>query len=148
MPLFLLYLMRGAGQPVSDPANLTVTVTDMGPALRQAHIILTLKQGWHVYSQVQPKGAISQPTRIIFSNNPLIKWIGGIKEAGICEKQRIEVLDIDQNVYRNRVDFIQRFSLKGAIKTNLSGTITYQACTDEMCLPPKTVSFSISTGGK
>lgn len=34
--------------------------------------------------------------------------------------------------------------LRSPVKTALTGSITYQACTDEMCMQPKTENFSMA----
>jgi DsbC/DsbD-like thiol-disulfide interchange protein len=108
------------------------------------HMTATLNDGWHIYAQVQPKAAISEPTKISFTRNPLVAVHGKVKEVGSVERQRLAEVGIEQNMFKKQVDFVQSVELKANVKASLSGTITYQACTDEMCLPPKTMPFSIN----
>jgi hypothetical protein len=53
-------------------------------------------------------------------------------------------LDIEAWQYAGKVEFVQQVKFKAKTKTNLSGTIEYQVCTDEKCLPPTTVRFNVS----
>ncbi len=110
----------------------------------EVHLTATIDDNWHLYSQRQPEDAIAMPTAIKFTPNPLLIFTGIIKEIGKMEKHTDKTLGITQNQYSNKVDFVQVVKLKGKAKTNVSGDIQYQACTDENCLPPKTVQFSVS----
>jgi len=112
----------------------------------EVHLTAQLEAGWHAYSQQQPKEAVAQPTEIHFKSNPLISITGKVKEVGALEKWKDEASGIMANQYANKVDFIQVVRLKANVRTNVSGSLTYQVCTDEMCLPPRTETFSISLG--
>ena len=109
----------------------------------EVHLTAQLEAGWHAYSQQQPKEAVAQPTEIHFKSNPLISITGKVKEVGALEKWKDEASGIMANQYANKVDFIQVVRLKANVRTNVSGSLTYQVCTDEMCLPPRTETFSI-----
>ena len=45
--------------------------------------------------------------------------------------------------FPGKVVFVQKVKLKKNVKTVISGTVEYMACTDEECLPPQTVTFSM-----
>lgn len=107
------------------------------------HLTATLEESWHIYAQVQPKEAISAPTQIQFNPNPLLKLSGKPKEFGIKETYTDPQAGIIQYQYGHTVDFVQQFQVKAGIKTSVSGTVTYQVCTNERCLQPKTVAFSL-----
>jgi len=62
---------------------------------------------------------------------------------GELEKYRDGILDIEAWQYSGKVLFTQRIKLKSKVNTNMSGRIEYQACTDEKCLLPKKVNFSV-----
>jgi len=112
----------------------------------EVHLTAQLEAGWHAYSQQQPKDAVAQPTEIHFKPNPLVSITGKVKEVGALEKWKDEASGIMANQYANKVDFIQVVRLKANVRTNVSGSLTYQVCTDEMCLPPRTEAFSIPLG--
>src|SRR6185503_9756713 len=112
----------------------------------EVHLTAVLEAGWHAYSQQQPKDAVAQPTEIHFKSNPLISLMGKVKEIGAMERWKDEASGIMANQYANKVDFVQVVKLKSGVRTSVTGSLTYQVCTNEMCLPPKTEAFSIALG--
>jgi hypothetical protein len=67
-----------------------------------------------------------------------------VKEVGKLEKFRDEKLDISANQYSNKVDFVQVVKLKAKAKTSVTGSVEFQTCNDEKCLPAKTVNFTVA----
>lgn len=110
----------------------------------EVHLTALLEDGWHAYSQTQPKTAVPMPTRIAFNKNPLITLIGKMKEYGNMEMHRNPTLNTEDYRYGEKVDFVQVLRVKNNVKTNLSETIIYMVCTDEQCLPPLTIKFNLS----
>lgn len=126
-----------------NPVNWSYSSKKVADNTFEVHIKATIQSGWHLYSQTQPEEAIAIPTNIQFTKHPLIKLSGKIKENGKLEKHKDATLGIEQWQYSMNVEFIQTISLKTNVKTNISGNIEYQVCTDEKCLPPKVVEFSV-----
>jgi hypothetical protein len=110
----------------------------------EVHITATIQAGWHLYSQTQPEDAIAEPTSLTFKSNPLVKLEGKIKEEGKLEKFHDARLEVSANQYSSTVKFVQVVKLKAKAKTNVSGSVRFQTCNDEKCLPPKTVTFSVA----
>jgi len=79
----------------------------------------------------QPETAIALPITIIFSTNPMIRLKGGIREQCRLQKVKEEALEIEVRQYADKVSFIQLIEVKKQVKTNLIGTIEFQACTNE-----------------
>ncbi|MGZ3880025.1 MAG: protein-disulfide reductase DsbD domain-containing protein [Flavisolibacter sp.] len=127
-----------------NPVSWSFNSKKISENVYEIQMIATIQQGWHVYSQSQPKDAIAQPTTVVFNKNPLVEIDGKLKEAGSLEKFKDKELDISANQYSNKVVFSQRVKLKGKAKTNVTGKLTYQTCNDEKCLPAKTINLSIA----
>ena len=127
-----------------NPVNWSFNSKKISDNVYEIQMIATIQQGWHVYSQSQPKDAIAQPTTVVFNKNPLLELDGKLKEAGNLEKFKDKDLDISANQYSNKVVFSQRVKVKGKAKTNVTGKLTYQTCNDEKCLPAKTINLSIA----
>ena len=127
-----------------NPVSWSFNSKKISDNIYELQIVATIQQGWHVYSQHQPKDAIAQPTSFAFNKNPLLQFDGNVKEVGNLEKFKDKELDISANQYSNKVTFIQRVKLKGKAKTNVTGKLTYQTCNDEKCLPAKTINLSIA----
>lgn len=143
--LSLLAMVSGRGQGSNlHPIAWQYSARKVADRTYEVHLTALLQTGWHAYSQKQPEEAVAQPTEIHFTPNPLVGMEGKIKEVGAMEQWKDEATGIKANQYANQVDFVQIVKLKGKVKTSVSGSLTYQVCTDEMCLPPKTENFVIS----
>lgn len=146
--LFFLYTSLLLAVTVSaqlpDPVKFSYSFKKTGDKKYELHIVATIDDGWHLYSQTQPKQAVAKPTTIKLVKNPLINVPEGkAKEIGTRETYENKEVDIKQFQYAHKVEFVQSFTMKAAVNTNLNGTVTYQACTDERCLPVKTVPFEL-----
>jgi len=142
--LFSLLTIGSVSAQVLNPVSWSFSSKKISDNIYEVQMIATIQQGWHVYSQNQPKDAIAQPTAVIFNKNPLLALDGKLKELGTLEKFKDKELDISANQYSNKVIFAQRIKLKGKAKTNVTGKLTYQTCNDEKCLPAKTINLSIA----
>lgn len=127
-----------------NPVNWSFASKKISENIYEIQMTAIIQQGWHLYSQTQPKDAIAEPTSFLFNKNPLLELDGKVKELGNLEKFKDKELDISANQYSNKVMFTQRVKLKGKAKTNVTGKLTYQTCNDEKCLPAKTVNLSIA----
>jgi thiol:disulfide interchange protein DsbD len=125
------------------PISWNYSVKKITDKTYEVSICATIKDGWHLYSQQQPDDAIALPTEIKFNSNPLLSFSDKIKEQGKLEKYSDKTLGVEAWQYSGKVDFVQTVVLKVNAKTSISGEITYQACTDEKCLPPYEQSFTI-----
>jgi hypothetical protein len=136
--------MGTAARAQLNPVSWSYSAKKIADKKYEVHITATIQSGWHLYSQVQPEDAIAEPTLVSFSKNPLLTLEGKISEQGNLEKFHDAKLDISANQYAGKIDFVQLVKLKANAKTNLNGSVRFQTCNDEKCLPPKTVSFSIA----
>lgn len=109
-------------------------------------ITATVPKPWHIYSQNTPKGG-PIPTKININTNPLITIAPGkAKEIGKQEKvldKNFSPKGVQVLFYSDQVQFVQSITLKGAVKTNVTGTVEYMVCDDSQCLPPTKKSFDI-----
>lgn len=144
--LFVL-LFRTAGAQDADPVSWQYSVKQINAQTCEVYFTAIIQAGWHIYAQQQPKDAVAAPTAIRFMKNPLVVIKGSPAEIGKKSKQFVEELDITQYYYADRVDFVQTIQLKNKVRTALSATVSYIACTDSRCLPEKTLSFSIKVPG-
>jgi hypothetical protein len=127
-----------------NPVNWTFSSKKVSDNVYEVQMTATIDKGWHLYSQTQPKDALAEPTNFNFNKNPLLEFDGKVKEVGKMEKYIDKDLDVSANQYSNKVVFVQKVKLKGKAKTSVTGTLRYQTCNDEKCLPPKTVNLSIT----
>jgi thiol:disulfide interchange protein DsbD len=129
---------------MADPIKWAYTSKKIADKTYEIHLIATVQNTWHLYSQTQPADAINQPTEIIFKKNPLISFDGKVKEVGKMQLFKDEKLKISANQYAEKVDFVQLVKLKANVKTNIVGSVEYQTCDDKKCLPPKKIDFTVA----
>jgi thiol:disulfide interchange protein DsbD len=109
----------------------------------EVHLVAKLEAPWKIYSQSTPVGG-PQPTQFNFHKNPILTREGVVKELGQMKKMHEEVFGIDVFYYREVVDFVQIVSVKTKVKTTVSGSLKYMLCSNEECLPPDTIPFTIA----
>lgn len=147
--LFLIFaalFLAGSVFAQSEPVSWSFTAKKVSGKTYDVYMTATLKSGWHIYSQTQPKDAIALPTKVVFANNPLTTLVGDVKEVGKMQKVKDAALGSTAHQFSNTVNFVQRVTLKSDAKTNINGTIEYQLCDDKMCLPPKKLPVKVSVG--
>jgi DsbC/DsbD-like thiol-disulfide interchange protein len=140
----LLLLLFFAGKTYSQqPVRWNYFTKKISDKVYEVHLKASINNGWHIYAQQQPKEGIGLPTTVKFTSNPLLSFKGNPQEKGKLEKVKNEEVGMENHQYENEVDFVQLVSVKANVKTNITGSIEFMACTEERCLPPETVSFSL-----
>jgi hypothetical protein len=137
---FLTGVLKGYAQ---EPVHWSYSVKKVSETAYEVHLIAAIAQGWHIYAMKQPPHAISKPTQITFSANPLLV-VSGVAEKGNKIDDKNPVLGIEQYEYENQVDFIALVTTKYPVKSNITGSIVFQACTQKECMAPETKAFQVS----
>lgn len=109
----------------------------------ELHMTATPPAGWHVYSQNTPDGG-PIPTTFTFNNNALTTLTGKVKEVGKTVKYFDKNFKVNVVYFEGKADFVQVVTVKGKIKTNISGEIESMICNDKICMPPSTEKFNIA----
>jgi hypothetical protein len=109
----------------------------------EIHIIGIPPSGWHIYSQLTPEGG-PVPTSFKFNNNSLLAIEGRVVEKGRVITYFDENFKVNVKYFEGKADFVQVVSLRGNIKTNLSGEVESMICNDRTCMPPTTQKFNIA----
>jgi hypothetical protein len=136
----LLVMTAGFSQ---KPVNWNYSVKKISKKVYEVHLKATIEDGWHLYAQQQPDNFIGTKTTIKFNQHPLLFFNGAVKEVGSLQRSKEPVLETESWQYKNEVDFVQKITLKSNGKTNVTGSIEFQVCTDDKCLPPDTVQFNV-----
>jgi Disulphide bond corrector protein DsbC len=98
--------------------------------------------GWHVYSQTTPDGG-PLPTVFTFNKNPLVTLTGTPKEAGKIVNYYDKNFKVNVKYFESKAEFVQVVTVKGKVKTNVTGQVESMICNDKQCLPPTTEKFTI-----
>ena len=110
----------------------------------ELHMTATPPTGWHIYSQITPDGG-PIPTEFKFTNNALVTVpVTKPKEVGKLVTYFDKNFKVDVKYFEGKVDFVKTITVKGKIKTNISGTVESMICNDRTCMPPTTEKFNIA----
>ena len=138
--------LASLAQAQLNPITWTFSAKKINDNTYELQMKASIQTNWHLYSQTQPEDAVAMPTTFVLNPNPLFTLDGKIKEVGKMEKYTDKVLKVSANQYSNTVTFTQLIKLKGKAKTSVTGTVEYQTCDDQKCLPPKKVNFKVALG--
>lgn len=147
--LFATFLLLGfvsCFAQIENPVVWSYSVKKLSEKKIELHMTADIQAGWHVYSQDAGNGP--EPTSFAFSKNPLVKFDGKVQEIGKLEKAFDPNFNSTLKFYNNKVDFVQKATLKSLASTVVKGTLTFMVCNDRKCLPPKDIPFSIKIPGK
>ncbi len=131
-----------AAAQVRAPVKWSYRAVPKGPGRYEVVVRAVIEKGWHLYSQSTPDGG-PIPTAFQFTRNPLVTMTGPVKELGKMEKHHEKLFGVDVHQYSNEVSFVQVLTVKGKVRTNLSGSVEYMVCNDKECLPPAREAFSV-----
>lgn len=109
----------------------------------EIHITATPPPGWHVYSQLTPEGG-PVPTTFKFNNNALVALQGKVNEKGKVITYFDKNFKVNVKYFEGKADFVQVVTVKGKIKTNISGEVESMICNDRTCMPPTTEKFNVT----
>lgn len=110
----------------------------------EMHMTATPPLGWHIYSQTTPDGG-PIPTEFKFTTNALVTVpVTKPKESGKLVTYFDKNFKVDVKYFEGKVDFVKTITVKGKIKTNISGTVESMICNDRTCMPPTTEKFNIA----
>ncbi len=102
-----------------------------------------LEAGWFIYSKDLELSVGPQATKFNFENNQNIKPKGSLTEigkkiTGLCELTQSVITKIS-----TKAQYKQQFNTTNATEA-IKGTVSFMVCTNESCLPPQKVPFSVS----
>lgn len=107
------------------------------------HFVAHIDRPWHIYSTTSPDKS-GMATTFSFKRNPLLQLDEPVNEKGNLITSQNDELGIVLKYFENAVDFIQVVKLRSTVKTRISGTVTYMACTETRCLPPAAATFQFT----
>ena len=150
LPLIVLLLSLGSTafsqMGSAKQVNWSFTSKKIGDKKYEVRIIATINGNYHMYA-INSGVDLPVPTKVSFTQNPLLNIQGKIIEQGKKITKFESIWDGKVNYYEKTVTFIQLVNTKTAAKTNLNGKVEFMVCNDQACLPPSEVPFKIAIGG-
>lgn len=141
----LIFLMAPSGiiGQVKKPVKWSYAARKISECKYELHMTATLEKGWHIYSKITPEGG-AIPTSFTFIKNPLATPNGMVKEFGEMETHFEKLFGVEVKQFSNQVDFVQMFTVKCNVKTNINGKVEFVPCNGKECLMPQENNFSIA----
>ena len=125
-------LLMPKPEPVAAKAGATVEVK----------LPLQLREGYHVNTNMPPDSYLI-PLRLTWESGPItVAEIVYPKPV----PHKVDFFKGPLPVFTGRFELITRFKVDTAAQpglVNVPGKLRYQACNDRMCLPPKTLEFTL-----
>ncbi|MFN8253229.1 MAG: protein-disulfide reductase DsbD family protein [Ferruginibacter sp.] len=140
IPLALLFV---TGTAAAQKVAWSFSAKKLAGNKFELHLTATPPAGWHIYSQNTADGG-PLPTEFTFNANPLVTIAGKPKEMGKAVQYYDKNFKVNVTYLEGKVDFVQVVTLKGKVKTNITGKVESMICNDNRCLPPTTENFSIA----
>lgn len=140
--VFFLSMMIIGGINAQQKISWSYSSKSLGNNKYEVHIIATPPVGWHIYTQLTPDGG-PIPTTFKFNKNALIALQGKVNEKGKVITYFDKNFKVNVKYFEGKADFTQLVTVKGKIKTNVSGEVESMICNDRICMPPTTEKFNI-----
>lgn len=119
----------------------------------EAYLNFTVNQkdGWHVYAQKQPDGAVAYPTSFVFEPSSDYELIGGVREYGAEEhenKEEGETMSFPEKYFPgSKAKFKQKIKINSTSDFEIKVKYEFMAC-KTACFPPTEGDTKFKIKGK
>jgi thiol:disulfide interchange protein DsbD len=128
---------------VKNPVKWQYSYKFLNKNIVELKLKASIDKGWHMYGAFFPQGG-PIVTTFHFEPSPFYSKIDTIKEVTKPERFKDPNFDMEVAMHSGKAEFIQKFALKKNGEFTLKGSIEFQACDNQMCLPPKNEEFAIN----
>ena len=140
--LFSIFLLAAAATAQNISGSINGGAVERGGRSRGV-VVMSIPGGLHVNSN-RPSSQYSIPTTVRLSGT-------GIREASVSfprgTNRKFDFSESLINVYEGRVRFPFSFAVPASFRGNtvrIRAVVKYQACTNEVCYPPRTKEITIT----
>lgn len=140
--ILALFIATVATAVSQSPVKWRVTARLTSAKAGIATVKAIIQPGWHLYSTKIPDGG-PRPTVIDLSKSRGVKFNGPLT-ASVKPVEKIDnSFGIRLSYWEDTVTFTIPFSLDGPReKAQVAATVSFMACDDNTCTPPRTVEIS------
>ena len=140
--LFFAFCSLANAQSVSVSGSVAKKTVSRGSTTK-ASVVLAIPSGLHVNSS-RPASEYAIPTTVSVSGS-------GLKTGGLTyprgRNRKFQFSENRINVYEGRVSFPFNVTVPANFRgstVKVNATVRYQACTEEICYPPKTKTITMT----
>lgn len=142
--LSVIFTVIGASAQILDPITWTSALEMTSAREGVISFKASIEPGWHLYSTTLPEGG-PNPTTITFTTLDGVELIGTPTPSQPPVEQVDMVFQLKLGWWVDGVTLTQPFRLT-ADSYKIEGSIQYQGCNDESCIPPSREPFNFSGG--
>ena len=124
-----------------DAVQWTYTAKELPGQTFEIKLMARLQKGWHINKQGEDVSTI--PTIIRFNKSAFLELQGCLRIMESLYKEKTSFFEEEPAPYQKTVSFAQMIRLHSVNRINLTGTIQFQAHTDQDSLPPTVSQFDI-----
>jgi thiol:disulfide interchange protein DsbD len=143
--VFLILCFSTLSTPVFsqilNPVKWTFDAKQVGDDEFDIIMKANIDKGWYVYSQHIGEGG-PIPAEITFEKGSHYTLVGKNKEGGHMKKMFDKIFEMDLVKFKDEYTVTQRVKVNDYSKS-IKGSVYFQTCDDEQCLPPTDVPFSL-----
>jgi DsbC/DsbD-like thiol-disulfide interchange protein len=146
--LALSFCGAGFAQFPLQPVQWAASAIPKTPVKQGSRIEIDLsaevQQGWHVYGLTQGPGGPT-PLRVTLDENGVVQTVG-VKSATAPVKKHDPSFNIETDFYTQSFSLEIQTQVKqhaAAGNQSIPVSVRFQPCNDRICLPPRTVHFSV-----
>ena len=126
---------------VEDPVKWTFSVDNVVGQEAELVFSADIDYPWHLYSAHLPAGG-PIATKPWYDESDNYTLVDEIVESPKAKVKFDAGFQMDVGTLAGKAEFRQKVKFKDAGTQTVSGEIEFQVCDDEVCLPPKSVSFA------
>ena len=126
---------------VEDPVKWTFSVDNVIGQEAELVFSAEIDYPWHLYSAHLPEGG-PIATKPWYDESDNYTLVDEIAESPKAKVKFDAGFQMDVGTLAGKAEFRQKVKFKDAGTQTVSGEIEFQVCDDEVCLPPKSVSFA------
>ena len=133
---------------VEDPVKWTFSVDNVVGQEAELVFSAEIDYPWHLYSAHLPAGG-PIATKPWYDESDNYTLVDDIVESPKAKVKFDAGFQMDVGTLAGKAEFRQKVKFKDAGTQTVSGEVEFQVCDDEVCLPPKSVSFAfeVKLGG-
>ena len=138
--MFFSFLGLNLSAQIQEPVRFTVEQKKTGAGELEIRFKADIDEGWHVYGPENAEGGPTVAT-LTLENSKGVELKGGLKVDGKVHRAMDEMFEMEVTYVEGEASFVQTFTITEAAY-EVSGYLTYGACSDQNCMPPTDVEFS------
>ena len=138
--MFFSFLGLNLSAQIQEPVRFTVEQKKTGAGELEIRFKADIEEGWHVYGPENAEGGPTVAT-LTLENSKGVELKGGLKVDGQVHRAMDEMFEMEVTYVEGEASFVQTLAITEPAY-EVSGYLTYGACSDQNCMPPTDVEFS------